>query len=290
MDKDTLFRKKRLINFRGKLLDLTRPKVMGILNITPDSFYDGGLYTQPEEIKKRVNKMLREGADLIDIGACSSRPGAKDTSEEEEMRRLGSALEVIRKESADTLLSVDTVRSAVARRVIEDYEVNMINDISGGTLDPSMFETIAEMQVPYVVMHMQGTPGTMQDHPEYKHVVLDILRELTDRTNQLKAMGVNDILIDPGFGFGKTLEQNYSLLYRLEAFQMLELPILVGLSRKSMIYRLLESSPEDALNGTTALHILALERGANILRVHDVKEAVEAIQLYSKTVEEGEKI
>jgi dihydropteroate synthase len=284
MAKDTLFRKKRFINFGGKLLDIAEPKVMGILNVTPDSFYDGGFYESKEAIKKRVNELLTEGAAFIDVGACSSRPGAKAVSEEEELSRLDRALGVIRKHFPDIIVSVDTYRASIAGRVVREYQVDMINDISAGMLDPEMFNTIADLQVPYIIMHMPGDPGTMQQKTDYKDLLQNVTEFLAKRKKELSLLGVNDVLIDPGFGFGKTLDQNFKLLNQLEAFQILEVPVVVGISRKSMIHKLLGIKPEEALNGTTALHMMALERGVDILRVHDVKEAVEVVRLYCKTV------
>jgi dihydropteroate synthase len=289
MVKDTFFTKKRLLNLRGKIIDLTIPKVMGILNVTPDSFYDGGMWDKPDQMKKRVNDLLTEGADIIDVGAFSSRPGANMVSEDEELQRLDSALGILRKEFPDAILSVDTCRAKVARIVCSTYNVEIINDISGGTLDPEMAETIASLQVPYIMMHMPGNPATMQSMTDYENVVREIIEFLGGQSKYFRSLGIKDIIVDPGFGFGKTLEQNYRLLYHLDEFRMLEQPILVGLSRKSMIYRLLNITPGEALTGTTALHMMALERGADILRVHDVKEAKQTIQLFLKAREEGNK-
>ena len=265
-------------------MDIAEPKVMGILNVTPDSFYDGGFYESKEAIKKRVNELLTEGAAFIDVGACSSRPGAKAVSEEEELSRLDRALGVIRKHFPDIIVSVDTYRASIAGRVVREYQVDMINDISAGMLDPEMFNTIADLQVPYIIMHMPGDPGTMQQKTDYKDLLQNVTEFLAKRKKELSLLGVNDVLIDPGFGFGKTLDQNFKLLNQLEAFQILEVPVVVGISRKSMIHKLLGIKPEEALNGTTALHMMALERGVDILRVHDVKEAVEVVRLYCKTV------
>lgn len=286
MVKDTLFNKKRLLNLRGNMEDLTIPKIMGILNITPDSFYDGGFYQAPDKIRKRVNELLKDGADIIDVGAYSSRPNADHISSKEEFSRLKTALEIIRKDHPEVYLSVDTFRAEIARQVVEEFQVNMINDISGGILDSEMAETIAKLQVPYVMMHMPGDPKTMQSNTDYIDIIREIIEFLGKQTQHLKTLGVNDILIDPGFGFGKTLEQNYKLLSHLDSFKLLGLPIMVGISRKSMIYSFLDISPEEALNGTTALHMMALERGADILRVHDIKEAIQTVKLFTKVREE----
>jgi dihydropteroate synthase len=285
MVKDTFFNKKRLINLRGNLIDLTIPKLMGILNVTPDSFYDGGYYEMPDKLKKRVNEMLTQGADIIDIGAYSSRPDASHISVEEELRRLSKALDIIGKYYPEAFISVDTFRSEVAETVCRDYAVDLINDISGGMLDKKMPETVAKLQIPYIIMHMPGDPRTMQKHTAYTDVMRDIIEFLGRQVHHLLRLGVNDIIVDPGFGFGKTLDQNFELLCHLDDFKILELPLLVGLSRKSMIYKTLGIKPEDALNGTTALHMIALEHGADILRVHDIKEAKETIQLFKKVNE-----
>ena len=287
MVKDTFFVKKHFINCRGSYLDLSSPRIMGILNITPDSFYDGGRYKSLDDILTQVRKMVQEGADIIDIGAYSSRPGAKHISEEEELERHSAVLESIRNNYPDLILSVDTFRSAVAKKVIKEYHVDIINDISGGDLDPLMHEVVADLQVPYIIMHMPGDPQTMQKLTDYTNLLKDILSNLGAKISQLRQRGLHDIIVDPGFGFGKTLDQNYQVLAHLKEFQMLDEPLLVGLSRKSMIYKLLDLSPEDALNGTTALHMRALAGGANILRVHDVKEAGETIKLFNKLTEEG---
>ncbi len=271
------------INCNGKLIDITTPLVMGILNITPDSFYDGGKYNNPAFVVGRVKQMVAEGADIIDIGAYSSRPGAEHIGEEEELLRLTEVLELIRKDFPEVIISVDTFRSSIAKKVVLDYNVDIINDISAGEMDDQMFETMAKLNVPYIMMHMKGTPQNMQKNPQYdKDVVYEVMDYLAEKYRKLSLLGVHDVIVDPGFGFGKTLEHNYELLNRLNELKLLELPILVGVSRKSMIYKLLDSSPEQALNGTTALNMLALERGAKILRVHDVKEAKECIILHEK--------
>lgn len=277
--KDTFFSKKQSLNVRGKLVFLSRPVVMGIVNITADSFYEGSRFTGDMEILKRCEQILSEGGTFIDLGAYSSRPGAEDISEAEEIKKLANALKIIRKEFPDALISVDTFRSGVARTVVNDFEADMINDISGGNMDEQMFETVASLKVPYILMHMRGTPQTMQQQTTYENMEAEILQYFSEKILQLKTSGVKDIILDPGFGFAKTLEQNYRLLGQLPRFTIFGLPLLVGLSRKSMIYRLLKTSPADALNGTTALNTIALLGGADILRVHDVKEAVECIQL-----------
>lgn len=269
------------LNIKGKLLSTQRPLIMGILNITPDSFFDGGKYEYTTEIQKRVREIVDEGADIIDIGAYSSRPGAVDISEEEEWNRLKRGLDVIFEEYNDAIVSVDTFRSGIATRAIE-AGVAIINDISGGDLDKDMFQTIAQLNVPYIVMHMQGTPQTMQDNPSYNNTISEIIFDLSKKIDTLRQYGVKDIIIDPGFGFGKLPNDNYSILNNLEKFTIFELPILVGLSRKSMIYKTIDSTPDNSLNGTTVLNALALAKGANILRVHDVREAVECVKLYER--------
>ncbi|MBK3516813.1 dihydropteroate synthase [Carboxylicivirga sp. N1Y132] len=252
---------------------------MGILNITPDSFFDGGKYQLQHDIEKRCEQILAEGGEIIDIGAYSSRPGAIHIDEKEEVKRLTEALSWIRKSFPEAILSVDTFRSSVSQLVVGDFGVDMINDISGGTMDDAMFKTIGELGVPYIMMHMQGTPQNMQLNPNYKDLIGDISLFFAQQVKKLASFGAKDIILDPGFGFGKTLEHNYQLLNELRQFELLGLPLLVGVSRKSMIYKLLDVLPQDALNGTTALNTVALLNGANILRVHDVKEAVECINL-----------
>lgn len=286
MVKDTFFANKQFITCRGSYLDLTLPRVMGILNITPDSFYDGGKYNSLDSVLSQVEKMIREGADIIDIGAYSSRPGAIHISGEEELNRLKGMLREIRYTYPEQILSVDTFRSEIAQIVVNEYDVDIINDISGGNLDEHMHEVIADLQVPYIIMHMQGNPRTMQQHPIYNDLLKDILSNLGEKIFQLRQKGVHDIIVDPGFGFGKTLEQNYQLLAHLHEFQILNEPLMVGVSRKSMIYKQLNISPDEALNGTTALHMHALAGGAKILRVHDVNEARETIELFNKLTEE----
>jgi dihydropteroate synthase len=280
--KDTFFSKNRTLNCRGKLVDLSVPKVMGILNITPDSFYDGGRYDTEEKILKRIGEMVSEGADIIDIGGMSTRPGSDPVPEEEELRRIIPAISLARKNFPETLISVDTYRAKVARTVAEDYSVDIINDISGGELDNKMVQTIADLNVPYIMMHMKGTPLVMQAQTDYD----DILAEITDyfsfKIEKMKSSGIMDLVIDPGFGFSKTAGQNFFLLRNLGTFRIFGLPVMVGLSRKSMIYRTLGIESGDSLNGTTVLNTVALSNGADILRVHDVKEAVQAVALMEK--------
>ena len=272
------------LNLGGELVSLSRPLIMGILNITPDSFYSGSRTTEEEQIAERLRKMMNEGADIIDIGAYSSRPNADDISPDEEMKRLSKGLDIIRKLYPTARVSVDTFRADIAARCVREYGVQMINDISGGELDSQMFETIAELKVAYILMHMKGTPQTMMQQTRYEHIIPEMLYYFSERIARLESLGVNDIIIDPGFGFGKTLEHNYELMAHLEEFSIFELPLLVGVSRKSMIYRLLGGTPQDALNGTTVLDTVALMKGANILRVHDVREAVEAVRMVEKIV------
>lgn len=272
------------INAGGRLVSLDRPRVMGILNLTPDSFYDGSRKQTEAEIAARTHQIVDEGADFIDVGAYSSRPGAADVSTEEEMQRLRRGLAIVRREAGDAaLLSIDTFRADVARMCVEEFGAQIINDISGGDMDPAMFRTVARLQVPYILMHMQGTPRTMQLDPHYDNLVRDICLWLAERTERLRQLGARDIILDPGFGFGKTLAQNYELMRHLGDLRELELPLLVGISRKSMIYKLLGGTPQTSLNGTTALNMLALERGASILRVHDVKAAAEAVRIWEAT-------
>lgn len=269
------------LNFRGKLVELQRPWVMGILNVTPDSFYAESRtpMAEPVGIAERAEKMILEGADMIDVGAYSSRPGADDISPLEEMKRLEVALAAVRNVAPDVYVSVDTFRADVARQCVEHFGVDAINDISGGVLDKSMPKVVAKLGVPYIIMHMQGKPETMQQAPEYKDVVAEVLEFLARQQQRFFEAGGKDVIVDPGFGFGKTLQHNYRLLDRLEDFHELHAPLLVGLSRKSMIYKLLETTPQEALNGSTALHTIAMMKGAHLLRVHDVKAAVEARSL-----------
>lgn len=268
----------RTLNCAGNLIDLSTPKVMGILNLTPDSFYEGSRFSSNKKLLIHVEKMLQEGATFLDIGGYSSRPGADFVSEKEEHSRVVPAIEQIVKEFPEVLLSVDTFRSAIAKVSIEVGAV-MINDISGGDLDKKMFPTVAKLQVPYIMMHMRGTPQTMTKFTDYDNVIRDIVAYFSEKIALTNKLGLNDVVIDPGFGFAKTRQQNFELLNHLAHFQILEKPLLVGVSRKSMIYKTLKTTPERALNGTTVLNTVALLKGASILRVHDVKEAVEAIQL-----------
>ena len=268
------------IKLNDKLLDLSTPVVMGIVNATPDSFFAESRRTTPAKILYSVEKIIEEGGKIIDLGGYSSRPSAENVSEEEEISRLSFALELILKEFPDVFISVDTFRAKVARHVVKNYNVAMINDIGGGTLDDNMFNTIAELKVAYVLMHMRGRPQTMSKLTQYNNLTAEIIAFLEQRLHQLRALGVHDVIVDPGFGFAKTLEQNYRLLKELSCFSMLEAPLLVGVSRKSMIYNLLEINPQHALNGTTAVNMLALLGGTSILRVHDVKEAVETIKIF----------
>lgn len=277
-----LFSRNLSLNLGGTLMDLSTPRVMGILNVTPDSFYEESRVTTPELALEKAREMIQLGADILDVGAVSSRPGAPEIPAAEELERLSPVLETLRNAYPDFPLSVDTWRAEVARKSSERYGIQLINDISAGTLDPEMFPTMAQLGIPYIIMHMQGRPSHMQENPVYEHVVDDLLQFFAERVYQLKRLGLNDILIDPGFGFGKTLEQNYELLAQFEAFSMFELPLLVGISRKSMIYRILETEPDAALNGTTAAHMALLTKGANILRVHDVKAAVETIKIFQQ--------
>lgn len=269
------------INCNGQLIDLSRPKVMGILNITPNSFYDGGKYKEEEVIVNQVGKMLDEGATFIDIGAYSSKPSAEFVSEEEEINRLVPIIKLLIEKFPTILLSVDTFRSEVAKKAVENGVV-MVNDISAGMLDDKMMATVSKLQVPYVMMHMRGNPQTMQSLTDYDDIAKEMIFYFSERINEARSFGLNDIIIDPGFGFAKTIDQNYEVMQKLELFSMLDLPLLVGISRKSMIYKALEISANEALNGTTVLNTIALQKGAKILRVHDVKEAMECIDLFNK--------
>lgn len=274
------------ININGRLFSFERPVVMGILNTTPDSFFDGGKYRTETTIAQRAENLIAQGAAIIDVGAYSSRPGADHISEEEEWQRLDLALNLIRKNHPDVIVSVDTFRSEIAKRSVETYRVDMINDISGGMMDPRMFATMGKLNVPYILMHMKGTPQNMQQDISYQANIMDEINLFFSRqVYELTQNGVKDIILDPGFGFGKTADHNFTIMRRLEEFQIHNLPILVGISRKSMIYKTLNTTPNNSLNGTTILNTLALERGANILRVHDVAEAIECINLveYMKT-------
>ena len=266
------------INCKGTLIDLTTPKVMGILNITPDSFFDGGKYNNEKAILEQTEKMLHDGATFIDIGAYSSRPGAKHISEEEELARILPVINLLIKHYPEILISADTFRSNVAEATINSGAA-IINDISGGKLDENMFEIVGKFNVPYILMHMKGTPQNMQQNPVYENVVTEIVSFFAEQIGQLRALHVNDVIIDVGFGFGKTIAHNYEILQKLALFKNLEAPILAGVSRKSMLYRVLEITPKEALNATTVANTIALLNGTNILRVHDVKEAVEAVKI-----------
>lgn len=266
------------INCKGKLIDLSSPKVMGILNITPDSFFDGGKYSNQEAIISQVEKMLTDGATFIDIGAYSSRPGAKHISEEEELTRIIPVVQLLVKKFPNIIISIDTFRSTVAEHCIKNGAC-IINDISAGSLDPEMFSTIAKLQVPYIMMHMQGSPQNMQNNPTYTNITQEVLHYFSTKISELRALGVNDIITDVGFGFGKTINHNYELLKNLPLFKNLEVPMLVGISRKSMLHKPLNISAEEALNATTSANTIALLNGTNILRVHDVKEAIQAIKI-----------
>jgi dihydropteroate synthase len=274
--------KPRYINAGGKLIDLSIPKVMGILNVTPDSFYDGSRYNTDKEILEAASVMLNDGADILDVGGYSSRPGAEDISMEEEGKRVFNAIKLINREFPDAIISIDTFRADIASEAVIGCGALMINDISGGDADSKMFLTLEKLNVPYILMHMKGNPRTMQSKPVYDDVVADILRWFGERIFRLNSAGVKDIIIDPGFGFGKTVKNNFELLRRLGEFSIAGLPLLVGISRKSMIWKTLEIPAGDALNGTTALNAAALLQGADILRVHDVKEAVQTVKLISK--------
>ena len=269
------------INCNGNLIDLSTPKVMGILNVTPNSFYDGGKHKEINSIIHQVDKMLSEGADFIDIGAYSSKPSAEFVSEEEEIKRLVPIVKSLVETFPNIILSVDTFRAQVAKASVENG-VAMVNDIAAGLLDDKMLETVAELKVPYIMMHMRGNPQMMQSLTQYDDIVKEMIFYFSERIQKARSFGISDIVIDPGFGFAKTLEQNYEVLHKMELFSILELPLLAGISRKSMIYKVLENSPQEALNGTSVLNTIALQKGAKILRVHDVKEAVECIKLVSK--------
>lgn len=267
------------INVGGRLVSFDEPQVMGILNVTPDSFFATSRCRSEGEIRQRVCQIRQEGATMVDIGAYSSRPGAEDVSKDEELRRLLPAIDIVREEWPEAVVSVDTFRAEVACKAVE-AGADIVNDISGGEMDREMFSAVSELHVPYILMHMQGTPKDMQVEPKYENLMCEVFRSLGERVEALHEMGVADIILDPGFGFGKTMTQNYEMMARLEEFRLLGCPLLVGVSRKSMIYRLLNTMPEESLNGTTALNMIALMKGADILRVHDVKEAVEAIKIY----------
>ena len=270
------------LNVRGRLLDLSEPQVMGILNVTPDSFYAESRMKTEEAIRKRVRQIQEEGGSMIDVGAYSSRPGADNVSADEEMARLRRGMKIVREEAPEIPVSVDTFRADVAKMCIEELGADIINDISGGELDKEMFHTVAKLGVPYILMHMKGTPQTMQEAPHYDDLMKEVMLYFSEKIQQLRDLGQKDIILDPGYGFAKTLDHNYELLVHQEMLSIFELPLLVGVSRKSMIYKLLGCTPDEALNGTTALNTIALQKGASILRVHDVKEAVEVVRIVTK--------
>ncbi len=272
------------INTRGRLIDLKEPQVMGILNVTPDSFYSGSRKQTELEIRDRIEQIINEGGQMIDIGAYSSRPGADDVSPSEEMARLSKGMKILRDIAPDIPVSVDTFRADVAKMCVEELGVDIINDISGGQLDKDMFDTVARLGVPYILMHMKGNPQNMQNSPHYDDLMKEILLYFAEKVQRLRDLGQKDIILDPGFGFAKTLEHNYELMNHLEELKIFELPILSGISRKSMIYRLLGTTPLDALNGTSVLNTISLMKGASILRVHDVKECVEVVKVVQSTL------
>lgn len=274
-------KRKNTINLNGRLIDLSKPIVMGILNVTPDSFFDGGRYDSEKSIVERAEQMLSQGAAIIDVGALSTRPGSEAISTREELDRLMPAVKAIRKAFPEANLSIDTYRSWVALEVIQECGPCIVNDVAGGNFDAHMFETVGKLGVPYILMHMLGTPLMMQQNPEYEDIIRDLSLFFTDRVKKLTRAGVKDIILDPGFGFGKNLEHNYELLNRLDSFKVFQLPVLVGVSRKSMICKLLGRDPDNALNGTSIVNTLALMGGCDILRVHDVREAMEAIRIFN---------
>ncbi len=281
-NKDTIFSKKSYINCNGSLLDFETPRIMGVLNVTPDSFYDGGYYSEGDLLQRQITRLKEDGADIIDVGGYSSRPGADHISKKEEWQRLEPVLNLIRKEHPEMIISVDTFRSDIASAAVKQYGVDIINDISAGEMDEKMFETISELQVPYIMMHMKGTPQNMKEMAQYDDMMDEILKYFAGKYDQLRNMGVNDVILDPGFGFAKNIEQNFLLMNKLKQFKVFDLPLLVGISRKSMIFKTLNIKPQEALNGTTVLNTLALLQGADILRVHDVKQAKEVVQLLQK--------
>ena len=280
--KDTRNNPEFNLNIRGNLRNFRTPLVMSILNVTPDSFYDGGKHMGLEDMRGGIANMVQNGADIIDIGGYSTRPGASEISIQEEIDRVLPAIKFIKKHFPQTLISLDTFRSEVAQVGLEN-DVDIVNDVSGGRLDENMFSVVSKFKAPYILMHMRGNPTNMQDLTKYKNVFTDVAKELSEQILEATKAGINDIIIDPGFGFAKTLEQNFEIFAHLNKFQAFEKPLLIGISRKSMIYKLLESTSKDSLNGTTVLNTLALERGAKILRVHDTKEAKEAIKLWQAT-------
>ena len=271
------------ININGKIINLSSPKIMGILNITPDSFYDGGKFNKRGEILKQIEKMVNSGVDIIDVGGYSSRPGAKKVSIENELNRVIPAIELIKKKYPNAIISIDTFRSKVANEAIETGAA-IVNDISGGNLDRSMFEVVAKYKTPYVLMHMKGTPANMMSKTNYSDVTKDVCKYFSERIAIAKSYGINDIMIDPGFGFSKTTQQNYELLNNLEFFKEFQRPIIIGISRKSMIYKTLNTTPDKSLNGSSVLHTISLMKGANILRTHDVKEALECVKIVSQLI------
>ena len=280
---------KSTLNCNGQLIDLSEPIIMGVLNVTPDSFFDGGKYKNGEALLQQVGKMISAGAMIIDVGGMSSRPGAEIINVSEELSRVIPIIKQIKEHFPTIIISIDTVRSEVARQSVA-AGASIINDISAGSIDDQMFETVAELNVPYILMHMQGKPENMQQHPDYQDVTKNVLDFFIEKIGELRALGVKDIILDPGFGFGKTIQHNYQLLQNFAIFKILDLSLLAGISRKSMIYKVLGSTPEEALNGTTVLNTLALERGAKILRVHDVKEAKETITLWKQLNQEPKKL
>lgn len=279
-------KKAKSLNIKGKLVTLDKPWVMGILNVTPDSFYVDSRIEDESALYKRIETILSEGGRIIDVGGCSTRPGAATATEEEERNRLKKALSILMLHYPEVIVSVDTFRADIARWAVEEYGVAIINDVSGGDMDPNMFRTIADLRVPYIIMHMRGTPETMQTLTAYENVTAEVLQSLAVKMNQLYQLGINDVIVDPGFGFSKTIEQNYELMRHLSDFRILEAPLLVGISRKKMIYEMLETSIEGSLNGTTVLNTFALLHGADILRVHDVRDAVEAVRITQLLKEE----
>ncbi len=280
----SIFNIPQSFNAQGKLVSLHEPIVMGIVNVTHNSFYAKSRVQDSKAIKQRVEQILTEGAKIIDVGAYSSRPGAEDISAEQEWERLKQVLDIIRENYPDVLVSVDTFRADVLEKAIQQYNINIVNDISGGNLDENMFSVVGQYKMPYILMHMQGTPQTMQNNPQYTDVVKDMLIYFAEKKEKLISLGVKDIILDPGFGFAKTTEHNFQILNRLNEFDILELPMLIGVSRKSMIFKTLDITPDESLNGTTVLNTISLIKGAKILRVHDVKEAVEAVCLYQKMI------
>jgi len=281
-NKYTIFSKKSFINCGGSLMDFSEPRIMGILNVTPDSFYDGGFYYDETAFSAQIEQLIDEGADIIDVGGYSSRPGADHISREEEWQRLEPVLKMIRAAHPEVPVSVDTFRADVAKHAVYDYGVDIINDISGGELDEQMFDVIAQLQVPYIMMHMKGTPQNMKEKAVYEDMMKEIIDYFSKKYDQLRSLGVNDVILDPGFGFAKTIDQNFLLMNQLEQFRIFDLPLLVGVSRKSMIFKSLDIQPDQALNGTTVLNTLAILSGADILRVHDVKAAKEVVRLAQK--------